>query len=64
MRATATYSQINSNEAIIEVNYPNGGFGMERVIRPRNGSLYEAAYSAAVRKAAHQGFTLDRFSKG
>ena len=64
MQATATYSQINSNEAIIEVSYPNGNFGIERVTRPRNGSLYEAAYCAAVRKAAHQGSTLDRFSKG
>ena len=63
MRATATYSQINSKEAIIEVNYPDGKFGMERVTCPRNGSLYETAYSAAVRKAAHQGFTLDRFSR-
>lgn len=61
--ATATYTKLNSNEAFIEVTYPNGGFGMERVQRPRNGSLYDAAYRAASIKATIQGFTLGRFSR-
>lgn len=63
MNATATYTILSSTEAFIEVTYPNGGFGMERVTAPRNGSLYEAAYSAASIKATIQGCRLDRFSR-
>jgi hypothetical protein len=63
MNATATYTILTSTEALIEVTYPNGGFGMERVTAPRNGSLYEAAYNAASIKATIQGCRLDRFSR-
>ncbi len=59
----ATYTMLSSTEALIEVTYSSGGFGMERVTKPRNGSLYEAAYSAASVKAAMQGLRLDRFSR-
>jgi hypothetical protein len=61
--AFATYSILSSTEAFIEVAYPDGGFGMERVTKPRNGSLYEAAYSAASIKASIQGLRLERFTK-
>lgn len=61
--AIATYEILSPSEAFIEVSYPNGGFGMERVTAPRNGSLYEAAYAAASVKATIQGFRLGRFSR-
>lgn len=61
--ATATYQVLSSTEALIEVNYSSGGFGMERVTKPRKGSLYEAAYNAASIKATIQGDTLGRFSR-
>lgn len=63
MTAWATYTILSSTEALIEVSYPCGGFGMERVTKPRNGSLYEAAYNAASIKATMQGLTLGRFSE-
>ncbi len=61
--ATATYKFLSSTEALITVDYPTGGFGMERVAKPRNGSLYEAAYRAASIKASLQGARLSRFSE-
>ena len=61
--AEATYEVLSPTEAIVTVDYPSGGFGMERVTKPRNGDLYEAAYNAASVKASIQGFTLGRFSK-
>jgi hypothetical protein len=61
--AIATYEVLSASEALIEVSYPNGTFGMERVVAPRKGSLYEAAYSAASVKAACQGCRLGRFSR-
>lgn len=61
--ATATYKILNSTTAIVTVDYSNGSFGMERVTRARNGSLYEAAYAAAAVKAGIQGDRLDRFSE-
>jgi len=61
--ATATFYPISSTEAIIEVSYPNGGFGMERVTAPRNGSLYETAYNAASVKATIQGYVLGQFTR-
>jgi len=61
--ATATYKVLNSTTAIVAVDYSNGSFGMERVTRARNGSLYEAAYAAAAVKASIQGDRLDRFSE-
>ncbi len=61
--ATAVYTYLSSTEALIEVSYPDGGFGMERIAKPRNGSLYEAAYRAASIKAGIQGCRLDRFSE-
>lgn len=61
--ATATYTRLSSTEAVIEVTYPNGRFGMERITKPRNGSLYEASYSAASAKATFQGFRLGRFTR-
>ncbi len=61
--AAATYTKISSTEALVTVDYPNGGFGMERVVKPRLGSLYEAAYSAASIKAEIQGLRLGRFSE-
>lgn len=64
MYATATYTKINAHEALVEVNYPDGNFGMERVKAPRNLSLYDAAYNAASIKATIQGYTLGRFSEG
>jgi hypothetical protein len=60
--AVATYQILSNTEALIEVTYPNGSFGMERVTKPRNGSLYETAYNAASIKAAIQGCVLGRFS--
>lgn len=60
--ASATCEYLNSHEALITVEYPHGGFGVERVTRPRNGDLYEAAYEAASVKALLQGFELGRFS--
>lgn len=63
MKATAIYEILNNNTAIITVDYSNGSFGMERVTAPRNGSLYEAAYSAAAVKAAIHGDRLERFSR-
>lgn len=63
MTAWATFETINATTAIVEVSYPNGGFGIERVTAPRKGSLYEAAYRAASIKAAHQGYRLDRFAR-
>ncbi len=39
-----------------------GGFGIERVTKPRLGSLYDAAYSAASIKASIQGVRLGRFT--
>lgn len=59
----ATYTILSSTEAFIEVTYSTGGFGMERVTAPRNGSLYEAAYRAADIKATNQGLCLERFSR-
>lgn len=59
----ATYSILSIREAIVEVTYPNGKFGIERVMAPRNGSIYEAAYNAASAKASIQGFRLARFSR-
>ncbi len=61
--ATATYQILSNTEALIEVSYPNGGFGMERITKPRNGSLYETAYNAASVKASIQGYVLGRFSR-
>lgn len=61
--AYATYKKLNHNAAIIDVSYANGGFGLERVERPRNGSLYETAFRAAEVKAAIQGERLERFSR-
>jgi hypothetical protein len=61
--AIATYSVLNSTSAIIEVTYSNGTFGFERVVKPLNGSLYEAAYNAASIKATIQGDRLDRFTE-
>ncbi len=61
--ATATYQILSATEALIDVSYPNGGFGLERITKPRNGSLYEAAYRAASIKAQIQGFRLGRFSR-
>ena len=62
-KATATYKVLNSTTALVTVDYSNGRFGMERVTRARNGSLYEAAFSAASVKAAVQGDRLERFSE-
>lgn len=61
--ATATYRYLNSSEILVTVEYPNGGFGIERVTKPRNGSRYEAAYNAASIKASIQGLTLASFRK-
>ncbi len=61
--AWGTYQEVDSNTAVITVDYPNGGFGMERITAPRNGSLYETAYAAASVKAKIQGFELGLFSK-
>jgi hypothetical protein len=63
MNATATYQVLTATEALVEVNYSNGGFGLERVTTPRNGSLYEACYRAASIKASIQGERLNRFSR-
>jgi hypothetical protein len=60
--ARATYKILSSTEAVITVDYPCGGFGMERVTKPRLGSLIDAAYNAASIKASHQGVRLGRFS--
>lgn len=60
--ATATYKFLSATEALITVDYPAGGFGIERVAKPRNGSLYDAAYSAASIKASIQGVRLGRFT--
>ena len=62
MNATATYTVLSATEALIEVNYSNGNVGLERVTKPTNGSLYEAAYNAASIKATLQGDRLDRFA--
>lgn len=62
LTATATYTVLSSREALVEVTYSTGGFGMERVTAPRNGSLYESAYQAASVKASIQGLRLERFS--
>jgi hypothetical protein len=60
--AYATYSKLSSTSAIVEVNYSNGDFGMQRVdVRP-GADLYAAAYSAASIKATIQGDRLERFS--
>lgn len=61
--AHATYKRLSTTEALITVDYPSGGFGMERVTRPRLGSLYETAYNAASLKAKMQGFELGSFRK-
>jgi hypothetical protein len=61
--ATATYTRISSKEAIIEVVYPCGRFGIERITKPAKGSLYESAYRAASIKASIQGYVLGRFSE-
>lgn len=61
--ASATYTVLSKTEALIEVSYPNGTFGFERVTKPRSGSLYEAAYNAASIKATIQGTILGRFSR-
>jgi hypothetical protein len=58
----ATYTVLSATEVFIEVTYSTGGFGMERVTKARNGSLYEAAYRAASIKASIQGLRLDRFT--
>lgn len=63
IHATASYTVLSSTIAIVEVTYPNGRFGIERVQAPRHGSLYEAAYGAACTKATIHGFTLGRFSE-
>ena len=62
-KAYSTYKIISRTEAIITVDYPNGPFGMERVTKPRNGSLYEAAYNAAAIKASLHGCRLERFAR-
>jgi hypothetical protein len=60
----ATYQVLSSTTVFIEVNYANGGFGMERVtVRPGH-SLYEAAFAAASVKASIQGERLERFARG
>lgn len=61
--AVATYKILSSTSAFIEVNYSNGGFGMERVAVRPGFSVYEAAYAAASLKASFQGDRLDRFSE-
>lgn len=61
-KSYATYEILNADTAVITVDYSNGSFGVERVSRPRNGSLYEAAYAAAAAKAAIQGDRLERFA--
>jgi hypothetical protein len=61
--AVATYVEISPTKALITVDYPNGGFGMEVVIKPPSVSLYDAAYNAATLKASIQGLRLGRFSK-
>ena len=63
MYAEAKFTRISPTEGIIEVNYPNGGFGLERVTKPRYGSLYETAYQAASVKATIQGYVLGRFTE-
>lgn len=60
--STATYEPISASEAIVTVSYANGGFGMERITKPRNGSLYETCYNTASIKATFQGEVLGRFS--
>lgn len=62
-KAYSTYEIISRNEAIVTVTYPNERFGMQRVTRPRNGSLYEATYSAASLMASFQGCRLERFAR-
>lgn len=61
--AVATYTVLSTTEALVEVSYSNGDFGLERVTKARNGSLYEAAYCAASIKASVQGDRLERFSR-
>lgn len=61
--ASATYTRLSSTEALIEITYPDGTCAAERVTKPRNGSLYEAAYNAASVKATIHGCRLERFSK-
>lgn len=61
--AVATYEILSSTEALIEVSYPNGTFGLERVSVRAPKFLYEAAYSAASIKATIQGYRLERFSE-
>lgn len=61
--ATATYEILSSAEVYIEVTYADGRVGVERVVKPRHGSLYETAYNAASNKAAFQGQLLERFTK-
>lgn len=61
--AVATFTRLSSTEALIEVSYPNGFTAFERVAKPRHGSLYEAAYTAASIKAQIQGLILGRFSE-
>lgn len=62
-KATATYEILSSTEAYIEVTYADGRVGVERVVKPRYGSLYETVYNTAANKAAFQGQRLERFTK-
>jgi hypothetical protein len=61
--AFATYKRLSNTEALVEITYPDGTCAAERVIKPRNGSLYEAAYNAASVKATIHGCRLERFTK-
>ena len=52
---TATIEIINNKEAILEINYADGKFGIQRIEKSRNGDiseLYERGYNLAD-KTAH-----------
>lgn len=62
MSADAKVTILSSTEALVEVSYPDGKFGFERVTKPMIGSLLDAAYRAASAKALIQGLTLGAVS--
>jgi hypothetical protein len=61
--AVGTVEFVNSTRAIVTVDYARGGFGMQRVDKPRNGDLYEAARRAASVMAIIQGERLEQFTR-
>lgn len=63
---TATIEIINNKEAILEINYADGKFGIQRIEKSRNGDiseLYERGYNLADIAATEQGFRLERYSR-